>query len=78
MWEGGAIYDEWTGDFCALNARCSGMSKNGAKYGIVRLEYSNGTVEEGTFYLEKESDPVSRWGFNRLIDGDKVHIRFYS
>ena len=58
MWDnssyGAVIYDEWD----CTNAtespgKCYGMHYdrvNGSRHGVVRIEYNNGSIEEGTWY----------------------------
>ena len=90
MWQEGVIYDEWVGGNCGdgwgpignNTASCYGMRfpttmKNGAKHGIVRTEWYNGTVEEGTWYSGNEGDPATKWGLTRLIDDGRVFIQFF-
>ena len=51
--------------------------QNGNKHGIVRTEWFNGTIEEGTWYSANEGDPATKWGFTRLIDDGRVFLQFW-
>ena len=90
MWDDGVIYDEWSGGNCGDGlgplgndtSTCYGMRypetvQNGNKHGIVRTEWFNGTIEEGTWYSANEGDPATKWGFTRLIDDGRVFLQFW-
>ena len=85
MWADNVIYDEWSGGNCGDGNEtcvCHGMRypesvQNGNKHGIVRTQWFNGTVEEGTWYSANEGDPATKWGFTRLIDDDRVYLQFW-
>lgn len=44
------------------------------KHGVVRIEYRNGSIEEGTWYgrifVDDPDDRVVRHGLQRMIIGD--------
>ena len=82
MWANGVIYDEWSGGNCGDgNETCSFFGMRYPypfdKHGIVRTQWSNGTVEEGTWYSANEGDPATKWGLTRLIDDGRIYLQFW-
>lgn len=83
-------FSEWE-DGClpGVQAKCSGMrfdtsTKNAAtgnKHGVVRMEYSNGTIDEGSWYglapQELSEHGCVRHGARRVIDGELTFFQFW-
>ena len=92
LWDEGVIYDVWEGSSCGdgvlhenpepLNAaKCYGMRYEGKygnnPHGIVRTEWNNGTVEEGTWFGASEN-PAIKNGLNRLIVDGRVFLQMFT
>ena len=68
--------DGTEGNACAIDffekpLRCQGTFHNGQKCGIVRVEWANGTVEEGTWNMGQ------RFGLRRLIRDAQTRVEVW-
>ena len=61
--------------------KCFGMrysNENRKKHGVVRIEWEDGTIEEGTWYgLKTEKTWPDRHGLTRRIEGSNVRVELW-
>jgi hypothetical protein len=82
MWDnssyGAVIYDEWDcTNVTESPGRCFGMHYDrvgGARHGVVRIEYNNGSIEEGTWY---GYNVTGRHGMRRLVTDREIFVQIW-